>query len=128
MTRRLLLAATLASSATLAQVRVELTVPVPVITFPAPPPLVVVQPGVQVVQDLDDEVFFVDRVYWTRRGGRWYRSPDHRGRWVLVERGIPPALVRLPPGQYRRWSRERAREEERREQEKHQRREKHGKH
>ena len=53
------------------------------------------------------------------------------GQRVLVERGVPPALVRLPPGQYRRWTRERAREEERREKgkhEKHEKREERGKH
>ena len=56
------------------------------------------------VQDNDDEVFFVDNVYWHRRGGRWYRNPSHNGAWVVVEEPmVPRALVRYPPGQYRHW-------------------------
>lgn len=99
--RKLLLAALVAAPA-LAQVQV--TVQLPTITFPAPPPVVVVEPGVQVVEDQDDEVFFVDEVYWVRRGPHWYRSKDHRGGWVVVDGpGVPPALVRLPPGKYRRY-------------------------
>lgn len=58
----------------------------------------------QVVEDFDDEVFFVDSWYWVRRDGRWFRTKTHRGGWVLVEdRGVPMTIVRLPPGQYRKW-------------------------
>ncbi|PZR05372.1 MAG: hypothetical protein DI536_32375 [Archangium gephyra] len=100
----LLAAVALTSSLSFAQVQVVL--PAPTITFGAPPPLVVVQPGVQVVEDYDDEVYFVDNVYWVRRGPRWYRSPSHRGGWVVVDGpGVPPALVRMPPGQYRHYKR-----------------------
>jgi len=68
------------------------------------PPLVVVTPGVQVVQDFDEEVFFTGGHYWVRRDGGWYRSPNHRGRWVLVPPPAAPArLVKLPPGHYKRW-------------------------
>lgn len=101
--RTLVLALALTSSVSLAQVQV--VVDVPTITFGAPPPLVVVQPGVQVVEDYDDEVYFVDNVYWVRRGPRWYRSRDYRGGWVVVERGVPTTLVKLPPGQYRHYKR-----------------------
>lgn len=87
-----------------AQVQVKIDVALPTIVFEAPPPLVVIQPGVQVVQDYDDEVFFVDSWYWARRDGRWFRTKTHRGGWVLVEdRGVPMTIVRLPPGQYRKW-------------------------
>ncbi len=87
-----------------AQVRVSIDIPLPTITFVAPPPLVVVQPGVQVVEDNDDEIFFVDGYYWHRRDGHWFRTHDHRGQWVLVEnRVVPGTIVALPPGQYRRW-------------------------
>lgn len=68
------------------------------------PRLVVVQPGVQVVEDLDEEVFFVDGWYWVRRGNFWYRARDHRRAWVYVEpRYVPHGIDRLPPGQYRRF-------------------------
>ena len=109
--------------------QVQISIQLPTITFSAPPPLVVVEPGVQVVEDNDEEVFFVDSYYWVRRGPRWYRTRDHRGGWVVVDGpGIPPSLVRLPPGQYRRYKH--AVKEERREErhEKHEKREKRGKH
>lgn len=103
--RQLLLLSLLAAPAAFAQqVEVHVAVPVPTITFTAPPPLVVVQPGVQVVEDYDEEVFFVDGWYWTRRDARWYRAKDHHGGWVVVEnRGVPGTIVRFPPGQYRKW-------------------------
>ena len=87
------------SSRCLRSRRCEISIQLPTITFSAPPPLVVVQPGVQVVEDNDEEVFFVDNYYWVRRGPRWYRTRDHRGGWVVVDGpGVPPSLVRLPPG------------------------------
>lgn len=79
-------------------------VTLPTVTFQAPPPVVVVEPGIQVVEDQDDEVFYVDNVYWVRRGPHWYRANDHRGGWVVVDGPrVPPSLVRLPPGKYRRY-------------------------
>ncbi len=68
------------------------------------PQLVVVSPGVQVVPDVDHEVFFVDGWYWVRQDAGWYRSRSHRGGWVLVgPRAVPSRLVSIPPGKYRRW-------------------------
>ncbi len=82
----------------------QVQIPLPPILFPAPPPLVVVEPGIQVVPDLDDEVFVVDNLYWTRRDGRWFRSPDHKGGWVVVDApAVPPVLVKVPHGKYKRW-------------------------
>jgi hypothetical protein len=86
-----------------AQVQVQVNIPLPTITFEVAPPLVVVQPGVQVVEDFDDEVFFVDGFYWVRREGRWFRTKTYRGGWVVVPRGVPAVLVSMPPGQYRKW-------------------------
>jgi hypothetical protein len=89
----------------LAQVHVSVSVPPPpTITFVAPPPMVVVQPGVQVVEDNDDEIFFVDNFYYVRRDGHWFRTRDHKGGWVVVDGpGVPPMLVKSPPGHYRRY-------------------------
>lgn len=68
------------------------------------PQLVVVSPGVQVIPEVDHEVFFVNGVYWTRHDGGWYRSPNPRSGWVLVPgRGVPATLVKIPPGKYKRW-------------------------
>lgn len=79
------------------------------------PPLVTVEPGVQVVEDYREEIFFVDGYYWVRRGGYWYRAPDPHARWVYVERRVvPAAIVRIPPGRYAHWKRDRRAGEERR--------------
>src|SRR5260370_24137612 len=68
------------------------------------PPLVEVQPGVRVVQDFDEEVFFIDGYYWVQRDGNRYRARDHRGFWRYVRPDrLPPALVGYEPGRYRRW-------------------------
>jgi hypothetical protein len=68
------------------------------------PQLVVVSPGVQVVPEVEEEVFFVDRYYWVRRDRVWYRSRTHRGGWVVVPaRAVPARIVEIPSGKYRRW-------------------------
>jgi hypothetical protein len=83
-----------------AVVQTRITVALPVVL----PRLVVVQPGVQVVEDLDEEVFFVDGWYWVRRDNFWYRARNPHAAWVYAEpRFIPPGLRRIPPGQYRRY-------------------------
>jgi len=77
------------------------------IAFPEPPPLVVVSPGVRVVPELDEEVFFVGGFYWVMRDGLWYRTHDYRGGWAPVRRaGVPASLVRIPPGRYRHYYRD----------------------
>ena len=104
-----------------AQVQLQITMGLPVVL----PPMVVVQPGVSVVSELDEEVYFVDGWYWVRRGPQWYRTHDHRGQWVWVAPArVPVALVRIPPGQYRRLRRAEWREmrRERREHERAERR------
>jgi hypothetical protein len=71
------------------------------------PRLVVVSPGVQVVPEVHEEVFFHENWYWVRREGYWYRSHDHRGGWALVPiQRVPPRLVAVPPGKYRDWKAE----------------------
>jgi hypothetical protein len=58
----------------------------------ATPTLVEVQPGVQVVADYDQPVFYNEGVYWRFEGGVWYRSPYHDRAWIRVE--APPVAVR----------------------------------
>src|SRR6476469_1650203 len=56
--------------------------PPPIVRFEAPPPMVVVQPGVQVVRDCDDEIFFSAGWYWhPGPNGVWYRTRSYRGGW-----------------------------------------------
>jgi hypothetical protein len=83
-----------------AQAQVSFRLDLPVVL----PQLVVVSPGVQVVPDVDEEVFFSDNYYWCRHDGGWYRSRNHRGGWVLVPgRAVPARIVQLPPGRYRHY-------------------------
>jgi hypothetical protein len=72
------------------------------------PPMVVIQPGVQVIPEINHEVFFVDGAYYARQGGGWYRAPSPRAeRWVGVPvQAVPVALVKLPPGHYKNWKAE----------------------
>jgi hypothetical protein len=82
----------------------ELRVDVPLVM----PPLVTVEPGVQVVEDYGEEIFFVDGYYWVRRGGNWYRAADPHARWAYVERrAVPAPIVRIPPGRYAHYRRDR---------------------
>lgn len=77
------------------------------IGFPEPPPLVVVSPGIQVVPEYEEEVFFVNRWYWVRRDGYWYRTRDSHGGWAPVRRAwVPANLMRMPPGRYRHYYRD----------------------
>lgn len=55
------------------------------------PDLVTVQPGVQVVADYDEPVFFVDGFYWRFNDGYWYRSNNYYAGWYFYER--PPVAV-----------------------------------
>jgi hypothetical protein len=100
----MLLGAWLTPTPALAGPVVSVQVNLPLIRFEQAPPLVVVQEGVQVVPDYGEEVFFVDGWYWCRRHDYWYRTRDHRGGWVVVERRyVPVTLVRIPPGRYKHW-------------------------
>src|SRR5258708_1665706 len=89
--------------ALLLQVQFQVQVNVPTIRFEAPPTLVEVQPGVLVVNDYEEEVFFVDGHYWTRGSdGRWYRARDYQGGWVAARPpAVPAVVVRSPPGRYK---------------------------
>lgn len=108
--KRLALAFALALSlapAASAQVGVHIDV-----GLPAAPPLVVVQPGIQVVEDWHEEVFYTRGWYWVRRDGYWYRARGPRATFVYVEpRRVPVALVRIPPGHYKHWRKAEAKAE-----------------
>ena len=87
-----------------AQVNLQVQIGVPTIRFETAPVLVEVSPGVQVVPDYDQEVFFVRGWYWHRSGPNWYRTRDHRGGWAVVHRReVPRGLVHIPPGRYRHY-------------------------
>lgn len=48
------------------------------------PDLVYVSPGVYVVSDYEEPVFYDEGFYWLYRDGIWYRSRVHTGGWVHV--------------------------------------------
>ena len=58
------------------------------------PELVYVSPGVQVVYDYDEPVFYSDGYYWRYQGNVWYRSSYHTHGWVRW-RNVPTAVVRI---------------------------------
>ena len=104
-----LAALTVAAAPAWAQGVTVVVPPPPAIHFEQPPPVVEINPGVQVVEDQDEEVFVVDGWYWTRRGDHWFRTRDHRGGWVVAEpRVVPVTLVRMPPGKYKHWKHNKA--------------------
>ncbi|MGE5185486.1 MAG: hypothetical protein ACM31C_25655, partial [Acidobacteriota bacterium] len=63
------------------------------------PDLVYVQPGVQVIADWNEPIFFVDGFYWRYYGNSWYRSTYYTGGWAYAP--PPPVLMRVDrPHQY----------------------------
>jgi hypothetical protein len=71
----------------------------------APPPVVEVSPGVQVVEDSGDEVFFTNGHYWVERDGRWYWANDYREHWVPARGAVPVFLRNHHRGEYAHWRR-----------------------
>jgi hypothetical protein len=55
------------------------------------PDLVPISPGVQVVADYDEPVFYTDGFYWRFYNGGWYRSNNYATGWFYVDR--PPVTV-----------------------------------
>ena len=47
------------------------------------PNLVYVEPGVQVIADYDQPVFYSDNYYWRYDNGLWYRSGYLGGGWAV---------------------------------------------
>jgi hypothetical protein len=74
------------------------------IRIPMEPVLLVVQPGVSVVRDYDEEIFFSNGYYWARQDQRWYRARDSRSQWSRMDdRNVPVAIVQSPPDRYRHY-------------------------
>ncbi|MEP6864481.1 MAG: hypothetical protein ABJE66_27915 [Deltaproteobacteria bacterium] len=67
------------------------------------PDLVEVSPGVQVVADYDDSVFYSDGFYWRYDNGGWYRSNNYAGGFVYWN-APPQAVITInDPGRYRHY-------------------------
>ena len=72
------------------------------------PDLVEVSPGVQVVADYDESVFYSGGAYWRWSDDGWYRSDNYAGGWAyagaapeaVVRINRPSAFVHYRPGGY----------------------------
>ena len=71
------------------------------------PDLVYVSPGVSVIADYDEPIFYSDGYYWRNDGGAWYRSGYYNGGWVsasapyaVVSIGNPYGYVHYRPQGY----------------------------
>jgi hypothetical protein len=69
--------------------------------------MVTVSPGVQVIADYDEPVFYSNGYYWRYYGDTWYRSNTWTGGWVhynppraVVSIRSPNAYVRYRPHGY----------------------------
>lgn len=83
-----------------ASASIQLNLGLPVVM----PQLVVVQPGIRVVPDIEEEVFFTNGYYWCRHDDGWYRTRDVRRGWYYMEpHRVPPGLTRMPPGRYKKY-------------------------
>jgi hypothetical protein len=65
------------------------------------PDLVYVEPGVSVIADYDEPIFYADGFYWWYFGTTWYRSTYYTGGWIVAS---PPAVIlRIEPHKYRHY-------------------------
>jgi len=55
------------------------------------PDLVYAAPGVQVIADYDEPIFYSDSFYWRYDGGMWYRSRSYSNGWIVY--ATPPRAV-----------------------------------
>ncbi len=58
--------------------------------YDSQPDLVEIEPGVQVIVDYDEPIFYSDNYYWRNDGGSWYRSSYYNRGWVSAQ---PPVVV-----------------------------------
>ncbi len=81
-----------------AGVHVNIGVNLPLFSFPAPPPMVVV-PGTYAyyAPDADVDIFFYHDYWYRPYEGRWFRARGYNGPWAYVEPvRVPGVIVELP--------------------------------
>ena len=95
------LALLLALGSSMAQAGVDVHIN---INLPVVPPLVTVEPGIQVVEGFPEDVFFHEGWYWCRRPDGWYRAHSPRDRFDRIHANrVPRSLRREPVGHFRNW-------------------------
>jgi hypothetical protein len=65
--------------------------PPPTAPLPYGPELVYAAPGVQVIADYGEPIFYADGFYWRNYGGQWYRSSYYTGGWAYYAQ--PPIVI-----------------------------------
>jgi hypothetical protein len=65
------------------------------------PELVPVQPGVEVIADADEPVFYADSYYWLYRDDMWLRSESYRNGFARVDVHLVPERLRQLPEPHR---------------------------
>jgi hypothetical protein len=60
---------------------------------PYGPDLVYAAPGVQVIADYNEPIFYADGFYWRYSGNAWYRSTYYTGGWAFAP--PPPVILRI---------------------------------
>ena len=82
---------------TMAQVSIQVGIPLPPpLVVPAPPEVILLpNTGVYVAPDLAVDLFFFDGWWWRPWNGRWYRSRDYRSGWGYYN-GVPSFYGRVP--------------------------------
>lgn len=86
------------ASPAFSEVNVNINIGPPAVVVAGPPEMIVVPrtmvyfaPGVAV------DFFFYAGYWWTPKEGRWFRSREYNGPWVIVApRAVPVAVVRVP--------------------------------
>jgi hypothetical protein len=73
------------------------------------PELISVSPGVSVLADADEPLFYSNGYYWLYRDGIWLRSSSYRGGFARIEHAYVPERIRAIDRpqfyvQYRRYS------------------------
>jgi hypothetical protein len=58
------------------------------------PDLVTVTPGIQVIADYDEPIFYTDGFYWRNYDNAWYRSSVYTGSWIYID-SPPVAITRI---------------------------------
>jgi len=71
------------------------------------PQLVAISPGVQVIADADDPLFYADGYYWLYRDNVWLRSDSYRGGFARIDANMVPYDLRTldSPNTYAHYAR-----------------------
>jgi len=78
--------------------------PAPIMISARPSMVFVTEFGVSFAPELDIELYEVGGVWYSFHSGGWYRADAYDGPWVVIEhRRLPRGLVKVKPGQVRKF-------------------------